>query len=333
MQNIIETLTKKKKKLDSLRPLSQEKVKNLRQWFDIEYTYTSNAIEGSTLTRSETALVVEKGLTVRGKPLKEHLEAVNHNKAIYFMRSLIDKGHQFITQQDIKNIHNVVLSSIDDQWAGKYRLDEIFITGATVEPPLPHHVPFKMKSLIEWLELEQGKHPAQIAADLHFKFVAIHPFIDGNGRTARLLMNLVLMQNGYPITIIKTEERAIYIDAINEATITGDLTDFYKIIFGAVERSLDAYIAAANSQSILPFFIDKHPEKKQFIKIGEFASLAGVTIPTIRHYIEQHLIKPVNKTSGGFMLFTPDMVKIIEEIKKLQKEKKLTIAEIRKELN
>lgn len=332
MDDILKQLIKKKEELDSLRPLSPEKTKNLSEWFDNEYTYTSNAIEGSTLTRSETALVVEKGLTVRGKPLKDHLEAVNHDKAIHLMRSLIDKGHQFITEQDIKDIHHLILAGIDNQWAGKYRLDEIFITGATVEPPPPKHVPFKMRDLVGWLELQQEGHPAEIAADLHFKFVAIHPFIDGNGRTARLLMNLVLMQSGYPIAIVKTEERDTYIDAINEATVTGDLTDFYQVIYSAVERSLDAYIAAAKGQSILPFFIDKYPEKKEYVKIGELANLAGVSIPTIRYYVQQRLIRSASKTPGGFMLFTPSMAKIVDEIKKLQREKKLSIKDIRREL-
>ncbi|NCN23893.1 MAG: Fic family protein, partial [Candidatus Pacebacteria bacterium] len=122
MDKILELLTKKKKELDSYRPLPPEQLKNLEEWFDIEYTYTSNAIEGSTLNRSETAMVVEKGLVVKGKTLKEHQEAVNHDKAISFVRTLLNKGHQFISEDDIKRIHKMILSGIDDDWAGKYRM-------------------------------------------------------------------------------------------------------------------------------------------------------------------------------------------------------------------
>ncbi|MFH1959102.1 MAG: Fic family protein, partial [Patescibacteria group bacterium] len=204
MDIFLKRLAEKKKELDSFRPLPQEQLKNLQEWFDIEYTYTSNAIEGSTLNRLETALIVEKGITIGGKSLREHLEAVNHDKAIHFIRSLIKKGHQFISQQDIKDIHKIILTSINSEWAGKYRLSDVFIRGADVEPASPRHVPFKMKDLVGWLELQQEGSPVKIAADLHFKFVKIHPFIDGNGRTARLLMNLVLIQNGYPMAIIKT---------------------------------------------------------------------------------------------------------------------------------
>ena len=330
MDIFLKRLAEKKKELDSFRPLPQEQLKNLQEWFDIEYTYTSNAIEGSTLNRLETALIVEKGITIGGKSLREHLEAVNHDKAIHFIRSLIKKGHQFISQQDIKDIHKIILTSINSEWAGKYRLSDVFIRGADVEPASPRHVPFKMKDLVGWLELQQEGSPVKIAADLHFKFVKIHPFIDGNGRTARLLMNLVLIQNGYPMAIIKTNQRNVYIDAINEGTVTGNLTDFYQVIYDAAERSLDAYLSAVHGKSILPFYIDKNDDRdKKLLKIGELAKLAEVPIPTIRYYIAERLIRPTTKTQGGFMLFVPQVAERIREIKKLQKEERLSIKDIR----
>jgi Fic family protein len=333
MQDKLKLLAEKKKELDSFRPLPPEQLKSLEDWLDNEYTYTSNAIEGNTLNRSETALVVEKGITVRGKSLNEHLEAVNHDKAIHFMRSIIKKGHQFITEQDIKDIHKIILSGINNNWAGNYRLSEVLITGADIAPPPPQHVPFKMRDLIGWLELQQEGNPVEIATKLHFKFVEIHPFADGNGRTARLLMNLVLMQNGYPIAIIKTDERDAYIDAINEGTVTGDLTNFGKVIATAVERSLDAYLSAIHGKSILPFYVDKNDsKKKKLLKIGDLAELAEVPIPTIRYYIRQRLIRPTTKTQGGFMLFVPQIADRIRTIKKLQKEDRLTIKDIRREL-
>jgi len=334
MDEKLKKLSAKKRQLDKLRPLPPEQVKNIQEWLDVEYTYTSNAIEGSTLNRSETALVIEKGITVRGKTLREHLEATNHAKAIEFVRSMVEKGHQFITEDDIKNIHKIVLAGIDDDWAGKYRLSQVFITGAPQEPPGPDEVPFRMKKLIEWLKDQQGVHPARVAADLHYRFVVIHPFVDGNGRTTRLLMNLVLIQNGYPIAIIKTEEREAYIDAIRKATVTGNPDDFYSLVFGAVERSLDAYIAAAKGKSIIPFFIEKTElVSESLLQIGKIATLANVAIPTVRYYLEQGFIKPETKSKGGFMLFDPKVVEKIKEIKRLQKEERLSIAELKKRLS
>ena len=333
INEIFKKLTKKKEELDKYRPLPPELVKNIQEWLDVEYTYTSNWIEGNTLDRSETALVLEKGITVEGKSLREHLEAINHLKAIDFIRSLIKKGHQFITENDIRDIHKIILTGIDDRWAGVYRQTQVFIKGAAVEPPPANEVPYRMKKLIEWLQGEQGAHPVKIAADLHYRFVVIHPFLDGNGRTGRLLMNLVLMQAGFPIAIIKIDEREAYIEAIKQGTVTGEKGDFYSLIISAVDRSLDAYLAAAKGRSIIPFFIEKaEVSARNLLHIGKIASLANVAIPTVRYYIAEGLIKPDSKSKGGFMLFSPKVVERIKEIKRLQKVERLKIAEIRKRI-
>lgn len=333
MNDLFEKLTKKKKQLDKYKPLAPEELKNIQEWLDVEYTYTSNAIEGNTLNRLETALVIEKGITVEGKSLREHLEATNHQKAIDFIRSIVKKGHQFISENDIKNVHKIILTGIDDRWAGIYRQIQVFIRGAVVEPPPPNEVSYRMRKLVEWLQSEQGQHPVKIAADLHYRFIFIHPFIDGNGRTARLLMNLVLMHAGFPIAIIKTEERQEYIEAIKKGTLTGDLSDFYSVIANAIDRSLDAYIAAAKGKSIIPFFMGKGELKeKDLLQIGKVASLANVPIPTIRYYIDQELIKSEEKTKGGFMLFSPKVIEKIKEIKRLQQEERLSIKEIRNKI-
>lgn len=333
MNDIFAKLTKKKRRLDKYRPLPPEQLKNIQEWLDVEYTYTSNAIEGSTLNRSETALVLEKGITVRGKTLAEHLAATNHAKAIEFIRSLIKKGHQFLTENDIKDIHKIILSGIDDRWAGKYRQTQVFIRGAAVEPPPANEVPYRMRKMVEWLQDEQGAHSVKVAANLHYRFVVVHPFLDGNGRTGRLLMNLVLMQHGYPIAIIKIEEREAYIEAIKRGTVTGELNDFYSLIVTAVDRSLDAFLAAAKGKSIIPFFIEKAElSEKNLLQIGKIASLANVAIPTVRYYIAQEIIKSDSKSKGGFMLFSPKVVEKIKEIKRLQQKERLSINEIRKRL-
>lgn len=332
MVDIFDRLTIKKKKLDALKPRLDEERASIQEWLDVEYTYTSNWIEGNTLTRQQTALVLEKGITIEGKTIREHLEATNHRKAIDFIRGIVKKGHQYITENDIKSIHEIILTGIEDRWAGVYRQSQVFIRGAATEPPPPHEVPWRMKKLVEWLGSIQGEHPAKVAADFHLRFVDIHPFIDGNGRTARLLMNLVLLGHGYPIAIIKTEERQAYMKAIEGGILTGSLENFYAVIAGAVDRSLDAWIAVARGKPMTSYFIDQEGRMAPLIFIGAVAKQAGVSIPTVRYYVSAGLIRPVQKSHGGFMQFDPSTAIRIKKIKQWQREERLTIEEIKARL-
>ena len=334
MNDMFEKLTKKKEELDKYRPLPPEQLKNIEDWLKVELTYSSNAIEGNSLTRIETAEVIERGITavISGKPLRDQLEAINHAKAVDYIKDLKVKlkGHQFITEADVLAIHKIILTRINDAWAGKYRTIEIFIRGVDVEFPIPSQVPQLMKKFFHWLNGQQNIHPVRVAANAHFRFVSIHPFVDGNGRTARLLTNLILLLNGYPMAIVRNEERIKYLEAIYLGQKKNNLTAFYAIIEEAVDRSLDAYIAAAKGKSIIPFFIEKEKVKeKNLLQIGKVASLAHVAIPTVRYYIVEGLIKPEAKSKGGFMLFGLKVVEKIKEIKRLQKEERLSIAEIR----
>ena len=242
---LLKLVADKKLKLDSLRPLPPALVKNLQQWFAIEQTYTSNAIEGNTLTRNETALVVEKGITVSGKPLKDHLEAVNYTIALNFVNNLVDKKRKALTVTDILNIHRIILKSIDDDHAGAFRKIAVRIAGSAVILPDPIKIPDLMNDFIRWLNKATGD-PIIIASQAHYRFVAIHPFVDGNGRTARLLMNLLLMQEGYPPAIIAPENRKSYLDALEKSDKKDDCNDFYMLIAQSVEHSLNIYLDAAN---------------------------------------------------------------------------------------
>lgn len=316
-----------------MRPLSATQLAVVNDWLDVEYTYTSNWIEGNTLNRQETAMILEKGMTVAGKSLREHLEATNHLQAIHFIRSVVQKGHQYLTENTIKDIHKLILRGIDEKWAGVYRQIQVFIRGAAVEPPPPHEVPVRMRKLINWIQSIQEVHPVKVAADLHFRFVEIHPFLDGNGRTARLLTNLVLLGHGYPMMIIKTNEREAYIKAIEKGTLSGELNDFYEVIAKAVERSLDAFIALSRGKSVSEFYIDSNKTvENKLVFIGKIAKLANVTIPTIRHYMTYGLIKPNERSHGGFFLFDQASIERIKMIKKLQIENRLSLTEIREQL-
>lgn len=243
LENLLAIIAQKKIKLDSLRPLPEALVKNLEQWFTIEQTYTSNALEGNTLTRSETLLVIEKGITVAGKSLKDHLEAVNYALALHCVYDLVAKKRAEITSADILDIHRIILKSIDDRHAGVFRKISVKIAGSLIQLPDPIKIPDLMSDFMQWLTTVTG-HPAVIAAQAHYKFVAIHPFVDGNGRTARLLMNLILMQEGYPPAIISMAHRAAYLEALSKIDNTGNFDELYMLIAQAVDQSLDVYLNA-----------------------------------------------------------------------------------------
>lgn len=227
--------------IDSHRPFSQNMTRQLRDKLIIEWTYNSNAIEGNTLTLSETKVVLENGITIKGKPLKDHLEIINHKEAIEYIEDLVSKNVK-LSEYDIKSVHYLILKEIDSTNAGKYRHENVFISGAKHVPPIYMNVPYEMQKMIEKYQSWKDLHPVVRACFLHGEFVKIHPFIDGNGRTARLLLNFELVQSGYPPVVIKTENRADYYDALDKAHTTNDYTDFIRMIVDLVNESEDSYL-------------------------------------------------------------------------------------------
>ncbi len=233
-----------KDKLQEYRHLQGEKV---RIAFELEYTYESNRIEGNTLTLQETALVVEKGLTIGGKSLREHLEAINHTYALEYITGLVadKKG---LTETTLLNIHKLILQSIDNENAGKYRKIQVLISGAKHTPPQPFLVPIQMESLFIWYEENKKMlHPVLLSAELHERLVTIHPFIDGNGRTSRLLMNLVLLQHGYPIAILKgdTVSRLNYYAALETAQTERNKQPFLLLIAKTLKETIERILAVS----------------------------------------------------------------------------------------
>lgn len=229
-----------KRELDNKRPIPKETLRSLEESINLEWTYNSNGIEGNTLTLRETQVVLE-GITVGGKSIKEHLEAINHEKAILYLNDLVKEDNP-ITEWNIKGIHQLVLKDIDDENAGRYRRENVTIKGATHTPPDYLKVPEFMEKLVlnyeNWSEL----HPIIQAALLHGELVKIHPFVDGNGRTSRLLMNLDLMNHGYNPVIIKKEDRLEYYEALDKAHTTGDYTVFVKLITKLEIEMLKKYL-------------------------------------------------------------------------------------------
>jgi Fic family protein len=240
---MFEQIDLKKQQLDAKRPLPIYTVQSLREKLLLEWTYNSNAIEGNTLTINETKVVLE-GITVGGKTVREHLEVINHRDAISFIEDIVRKKETF-SEWQIKNLHRLVLKGIDDSYAGVYRDQQVFISGAAHTPPPPFKIKEQMDALMNWYDGEaQELHPIVRSAMLHAIFVGIHPFIDGNGRTSRLLLNLELMKSGYPPIIIRVENRVAYYNALDKAHTTGDYMDFVKLVAKEVEASLDLYLSA-----------------------------------------------------------------------------------------
>ena len=239
-QHYFNELDKKKKLLDSKRPFPEHTLKSLQEDLFLRWTYNSNAIEGNTLTLIETKVVLE-GITVGGKSVREHLEATNHQDAIYFLMDLI-KEKETLSEINIKNIHQLVLKEVDNKNAGVYRNQNVIIPGAKHIPPEHFKVKELMERMLNDYQNWEKYHPIARAAILHVIFVKIHPFVDGNGRTSRLLMNFEAIKNGYPPIVIKLEQRAKYFAALDKAHTKGDYTDFIKIVAEAALDSIETYL-------------------------------------------------------------------------------------------
>ena len=230
--------------------LSPDVLPRIRQHFRIKHIYHSSAIEGNALAVGETREVVENGLTISGKPLKDQAEARNLSHALDFLEKLASDAHMPITEHDVRQIHALVLAGISDE-AGKYRSVPVAISGSNYSPTGPESIPVNMEKFGRWLsgisvpsnDSFAGIEGLLVAVAAHAWFVTEHPFIDGNGRVARLLMNLMLMRYGYPIAIITKEDRPRYYDAL-EFSQASDLTPFLVLVTECVEETLEEYEAA-----------------------------------------------------------------------------------------
>jgi len=244
-EKLAKELEAKLERLNKLRPLTPEAVKRLRDKFEVDMTYHSNAIEGNRLTLRETWLVLRKGMTIRGKSMNEHLEATNHAEAIGLLEKMADKKSE-LTEMDVLNLHAIILDKIDPKNAGFYRHEQVFIGGSKLVLPNWKKVPELMKIVYSELN-NKGKDidAIQSAVKIHHETVRIHPFVDGNGRLARLLMNLRLMRAGFPPTILRREERRSYYSALEKAD-KGDFRAISMLIAKDVEKTLDFYLDAAS---------------------------------------------------------------------------------------
>lgn len=247
MDELLASIAAKKERLDAMRPVSREVLLALQKHYDVELTYTSNAIEGNTLSLRETAEVIEHGLTVGGKTLRDHLEAVDHYNAVLWMRELAQKTTP-IDENTVREMHRLIVARSQPEIGGVYSTLPRRIAGSPVVFPSAMKIPGLMKEYGEWL----AKAPPEPAAsfDAHFRLAAIHPFADGNGRTARLLMNLLLLRGGYPPVAVRPEDRKTYLDTLEHASMREDIKPFQSFMHRRLDTTLGEYLSAL--QEALP---------------------------------------------------------------------------------
>jgi Fic family protein len=298
--------------------LNKDFVSNTDAWLRMELTYTSNSIEGNTLTRQEVALVVNDNLSVAGKDINEMVEISNHEKAINYILT----QSQLIQLKDISEdlvlgIHSILLNNIDDSNAGKYRSVPVRISGSMTVPPNYLKVKDLMTKLIDNSK-DKKKNFIQTAIDMHYELVSIHPFIDGNGRTARLLFNLIMMINNFPFVYITKEDRSQYLKSLEKAQTGGSKNDYEELMLKSVDRSLSKYFNSDEDNSTTKVF-----------KIGELSKITNIPISTIRYWFAEELITSFNQSKGGYSLFNSDTINRLQNIQKLKIEKRMSIQEIK----
>lgn len=295
MDKILEEIEKNKQKLQKLLENSNNK-KEMYKWLKTELAYTSNAIEGNTLTRKETELVIDDGITSTSKPLQHYIEAVNHAKAFEKIITFLDEDKN-INENFILNIHKIILTGLDDDNAGFYRNCRVRISGSTVIMPNPIKVPDLMTDFYNWLSDNIDNEP--ITAILaHLKFVSIHPFVDGNGRCARLLMNTILLKFGFAPIVIRPTDRKKYLSVVENYQLKGNDKPYLTFMLNLLNRSLKVLITMLDTDIDL--------EQNDLLTISKYAKYKNIPISTIRYWIKTGKILPSSYTDSGYMLFKKD---------------------------
>lgn len=247
LKQLLKQIDDYKAKIDKLRDFDSYRI---AQALELEYTFESNRIEGNTLTLKETDLVINEGITINGKSMREHLEAINHSEAINYIKYLVEKNAIF-NERELLSIHNLVLRGIDQQNAGNYRTVQVMIKGSKHMPPSHMVLKEKMDDFFNWYQLNKdGLHPVILAAELHERLVTIHPFVDGNGRTSRLLMNLILLKHGYVIANIKGDNtsRLAYYTALEQAQVEEDKSSFLMLVAQYELDAIKRYVSVLSAK-------------------------------------------------------------------------------------
>ena len=305
MQEIKQKISENKAKLNQLLK-NKDNQKTLDAWLKTELAYTSNEIEGNTLTRRETELAIDEQLTSGSKPIKDYMEAINHAKAFEFVLE-IGKNNTKIDEDFVLQLHKIILTGIDGTNAGFYRSVRVHISGSKTVLPNPLKVPDLMKDFGTWLT-DKTDDILVKALEAHYRLVTIHPFVDGNGRTARLLMNAILLENRYAPIIIRSIDRHRYLQALETYQTKGESDGYYKFMLSALNRSLKMMIDLLD--------VNAKDPTKDMLTISKFAKVCGVPVSSIRYWMQEGKIKPATFTQSGYALFEPTQA---NDVKKLVK--------------
>lgn len=242
LQPLLDRISVKAASLRERQPLPAAFVESLEHKLLIELTHGSTAIEGNTLTLRETQLLIDEGITPAGaKQLREIHETLNHHRAVLQVRQWVGQN-QPVDETALCSLHRIIMASIDDERSGSWRSDRVFATGAPLQPIRPERIPEAMRDLVSWINCASHLHPVVLAAEAHYRFVKIHPFYDGNGRTGRLLFNWLLLRQGHPLAVIPAVARSRYIHSIDQAD-QGQPLPFFELLLECVESSLDQFLA------------------------------------------------------------------------------------------
>ncbi|MBC8501349.1 MAG: Fic family protein [DPANN group archaeon] len=300
-KKLYERILERKKFLDSLRPLNKLQLQRLKEEFLIEYIYNSTAIEGNTLTLNETRLVLNEGITIGGKSLREHLDVTNQREALEWIESFTKKKKN-IEEVDILKLHRITLKGISNYWAGRYKTSQNRIVGSKLKPTPPYKVASEIGNLTYFINKNPEKYkPIELAAFAHHELARIHPFVDGNGRTARLLCNLILMSKGFPSIIIRTKDRKKYFDCLEKAHF-GKLEAFINFIALRVEESLIIYLNAftktTKKNELLPLSIlaKETPYSQEYLSLlARKGVLPATKINNVWHTNREEIEKYIKK--------------------------------------
>lgn len=277
MENIVKQIEHSKAELNAMRPLSPSLIAAIRRTHDLEITFSSNAIEGNTLTLRETKEVIEHGVTIGGKPLKDHLEAQDHHIALEYMYEM-GKGQESLSERIIKELHSLVVKRSQSDIAGRYSPLPRVVSGSKTVFPDPLKVPEKMEALGR--DLSKTKLTPTAAFEAHFRLTSIHPFADGNGRTARLLMNLILIRGGYQPVAIRIKDRDEYLDALEVASNDRNIKPFQNFMHRRLADTMTAYVSVlkeslANQEEL---------EKDEKAKDAQEREQRGPTAAQVAYY-------------------------------------------------
>jgi len=323
MNDYISEIDAKVNQFFNYQPLSAETIKKLDDYYRAEITYSSVALSGGTFNRFDVTQVSVKGLTVANKPVNELLEVINHTEAWEYTKLLAGtKTKEQLTEQDLLELHRILVDKVDRANSGKYRTVSISLPYIQ-QIPEPSRVQPAVADFFKWLHSATA-HPVQVAFEAQAKLIAIHPFLDGNGRVARLFGNLLLMQVGYSPIAINPNEKEIYFKSVTDAAAGLNSDSYFEIMFQSLNRSLDEALKIASGPAQ-----GEQKSTGKLLKIGQIAKTVGVTVPTIRFWTNEGILPVAEFSKGGYQLYDTAAVERATEIRKLQTEQKMSIKDLK----